>query len=190
MHLSESAASFLNDVANWVVIICSVIVILAGVVVYWTGKVKEGYSANAIQDAKADAVEADKKAAIAREKAEHLERGLASRNITEKQIQIIKENIMAGAQVSIFEITDKEAELYGDEIEKALSAAGAIASVGKGNVVIPPPVGILVRFNHEDPKSKSVFLALEKAGINPIDDGNPTDDFIVRVKVGIKDLQF
>lgn len=189
MHLSESAANFWNDFANWALIAGSIIVLLATAVLYWTGKVKESYADQALKDAKVDAAEANKKASLANDKAEHLGHGLASRTITQEQILILKENIIAGAQVSIVEIADEEAESYGDDIATALRTAGAIVTVGKNNVFIPPPIGIRVRFNHEDPKSKSVFSAFNKAGINPIDEGN-TDNSVVYIKAGIKSNQF
>lgn len=204
MWPSREIASFVYHLANIGLIIGLVIGLISTGILIWMGNVKEEYLKRDVGEADIKAAQANKDAAAASERAAVLEKqakeeqekrlrieqGLSSRHIPNAKKPMMHENLLRGVSVSIMELADEEAEPYGDEIATLLRSLGAMVQVGKGNVVIPPPVGVRVRFDHDDPRTAAVFSALKEAGIDPIDDGPSPNNSVVYIRVGVKPRQF
>ena len=77
-----------------------------------------------------------------------------------------------------------EPERFANEIATAFQDAGAEVNVRGGNMILNGQVGILVMFDHSDATSKSVFVGLKAANLNPNHLKDLPGESVVYIKVG------
>jgi hypothetical protein len=81
-------------------------------------------------------------------------------------------------------LADVEAETYAKEIARAIVASGIQVSFGGGNVIIPPPIGVIIRGDRNGELAK-VFSAVGiVVGTNPAPAPTPL------ITVGVKPPHF
>ncbi len=89
------------------------------------------------------------------------------------QRDIIKHYVLREAKASILSPHQGEAKDFARALEQALRAAGAWVSVDQQNSVEPDQRGLTVIYDHSVPADSSIFLALQRAGLNPKDEDVP-----------------
>jgi hypothetical protein len=118
-----------------------------------------------------------------------VEKGIAQsgpRQITKAQKESIRRIVSPCVQISIMPLMPGEPEEFANALGAAFSDAGAQAAVGSGNMIMDGTEGLRVRYDHSDPKCKSVFSALDVAGLNPVDNGDAAGNRIVLIRVAPK----
>lgn len=88
--------------------------------------------------------------------------------LSDQQRSIIKHYVLREAKASIISAAGAPARLARD-IESALKDAGAWVSVDRTNSVENGQTGLTVIYDHSVPADASIFLALQRAGLNPAD---------------------
>jgi hypothetical protein len=107
----------------------------------------------------------------------------SGRHIGPDEARIIRSAVLPGATVSIIPFMPGESESFANALAGALSAVpGAQIAVGRGNTIMNGQTGLIVQYDHSNPISASVFEALRRAGLNPID-GPDTPGPVVFIKV-------
>jgi hypothetical protein len=98
--------------------------------------------------------------------------------------RVIRSTTLPGAIISIIPFMPGEPQNFANQLGEAFSSiAGVQVAVGHDNFIMNGTRGLYVQYDHNNPVSVSVFNALAKAGLNPID-GTPTPGTsIVFVKV-------
>jgi len=104
------------------------------------------------------------------------------RQLDAHQRVIIKQYVLREAKASILSSRDGEPKAFAHALELALRAAGAWVAVDGSNSVGPAQDGLTVIYDHSVPADSSIFLALQRAGLNPKDEdvpGAPVSTIIV-----------
>ena len=103
--------------------------------------------------------------------------------LSDEAMQIIQKTTRPGAIVSIIPFM-QSLESFADQLGAAFAGVpGVQVAVGHGNMIMNGQTGLIVQFDHENPASRSVFEALQKAGLDPVA-GPPTPGTpIVFIKV-------
>ncbi len=104
------------------------------------------------------------------------------RQLDAHQRVIIKEYVLREAKASILSPRDGEPKAFAHALELALRAAGAWVAVDGSNTIGPAQVDLTVIYDHSVPADSSIFLALQRAGLNPKDEdvpGAPVSTIIV-----------
>jgi hypothetical protein len=109
----------------------------------------------------------------------------AVRSLSDEQRDIIKHRILRLASVSIVPLARGEPTRFAIELAAALKDAGADVSIVTGNWIHNDQPGLIVFYDHSVPPNASVFLALQRAGLNPTDRNIPGAP-IVEIEVGPK----
>lgn len=109
----------------------------------------------------------------------------AARSLSDQQRDIIKHRVLRLATVSIVPLASGEPAQFANEIAAALRDAGADVSIVTGNWIHNDQPGLIVFYDHSVPPNASVFLALQRAGLNPTDQNIPGAP-IVEIEVGPK----
>jgi hypothetical protein len=93
----------------------------------------------------------------------------ATRSLTDQQRDIIKQRVLREAKVSIVSLGRGEPEQFADQLVVALKNAGAWVAVGTSDPGQTIEPGLVVYYDHTVPADASIFLALERAGLKPVD---------------------
>lgn len=104
------------------------------------------------------------------------------RELDAHQRDIIKQYVLREAKASILSSRDGEPKAFAHTLELALRAAGAWVAVDASNSVGRAQYGVTVIYDHSVPANSSIFLALQRAGLNPKDEdvpGAPVSTIIV-----------
>jgi hypothetical protein len=109
----------------------------------------------------------------------------AARSLSDQQRDIIKHRVLRLATVSIVPLARGEPAQFANELAAALRDAGADVSIATGNWIHSAQPGLIVMYDHTVPPNASVFLALQRAGLNPIDQNIPGAP-VVEIEVGPK----
>jgi hypothetical protein len=103
--------------------------------------------------------------------------------LTDDARRIIRETTMPSAIVSIIPFMPN-LEQFASDLGAAFAAVPRVqVAVGHGNTIINGQTGLIVQYDHNNPVSASVFNALVKAGLNPIEGAPATGSPIVFIKV-------
>jgi hypothetical protein len=95
------------------------------------------------------------------------------RELDAHQRDIIKQYVLREAKASILSPGDGEPKAFARALEQALRAAGAWVAMDQHNSVEPDQRGLIVIYDHSVPADSSIFLALQRAGLNPKDEDVP-----------------
>jgi hypothetical protein len=95
------------------------------------------------------------------------------RQLDAHQRDIIKQYVLREAKASILSSRDGEPKAFAHALELALRAAGAWVAVDASNTIGPAQFGVTVIYDHSVPADSSIFLALQRAGLNPKDEDVP-----------------
>ncbi len=95
------------------------------------------------------------------------------RQLDMHQRLIIKEYVLREAKASILSPRDGEPKVFAHALELALRAAGAWVAVDASNTIGPAAHNLTVIYDHSVPADSSIFLALQRAGLNPKDEDVP-----------------
>jgi len=95
-----------------------------------------------------------------------------ARTLSSQQRDIIQHGVLREANVSIVAMAG-EPQRFATELAAALRAAGAAVSFGRDVTVAASRTGLVVYYDHTVPADASVFLALDRAGLNPEDHDIP-----------------
>jgi hypothetical protein len=95
------------------------------------------------------------------------------RQLDAHQRDIIKQYVLREAKASILSPRDGEPKAFARALETALRAAGAWVAVDQHNSIAPNQTGLTVIYDHSVPADSSVYLALQRAGLNPKDEDIP-----------------
>jgi hypothetical protein len=104
------------------------------------------------------------------------------RQLDAHQRVIIKQYVLREAKALILSSRDGEPKAFAHALELALRAAGAWVAVDGSNSVGRAQDGLTVIYDHSVPADSSIFLALQRAGLNPKDEdvpGAPVSTIIV-----------
>jgi hypothetical protein len=93
----------------------------------------------------------------------------AARILSDQQRDIIKRRVLREAKVSIVPLGRGEPQQFADQLVSALKDAGAWVAVGTSDPGEPVAPGLVVIYDHSVPADASIFLALDRAGLKPID---------------------
>jgi hypothetical protein len=93
----------------------------------------------------------------------------ATRSLSDQQRDIIKHRVLREAKVSVVAFRRGEPEQFADELIAALKNAGAWVAVGTSDPDQSFEPGLVVYYDHGVPADASIFLALDRAGLKPID---------------------
>ncbi len=93
----------------------------------------------------------------------------ATRSLNDRQRDIIKQRVLREAKVSVVALRRNEPEQFADELIAALKNAGAWVVVGASDPGQSFEPGLVVYYDHGVPADASIFLALDRAGLKPID---------------------
>ncbi len=93
----------------------------------------------------------------------------AMRSLTDQQRDIIKHRVLREAKVSIVSIGRGEPAHFADQLVGALKNAGAWVAIGTSDPGQADEPGLVVIYDHSVPADASIFLALERAGLKPVD---------------------
>jgi TIR domain len=105
------------------------------------------------------------------------------RRIGPEAARIIRSVVQPGAKVRIIPFMPGGLEKFADALAAALATVpGAEVGVGRGNMIMNGQEGLIVQYDHSNSVSASVFEALRKAGLNPVD-GPPAPGPVVFIKV-------
>jgi hypothetical protein len=110
----------------------------------------------------------------------------SARSLSDQQRDIIKHRVLRLATVSIVPLARGEPAQFANELAAALRDAGADVSIVTGNWIHSDQMGLIVMYDHTVPPNASVFLALQRAGLNPTDQDIPGAP-VVTIEVGPKD---
>jgi hypothetical protein len=110
----------------------------------------------------------------------------AARSLSDQQRDIIKHRVLRLASVSIVPLAHGEPVRFANELAAALRDAGADVSIVTGNWIHSDQSGLIVMYDHTVPPNASVFLALQRAGLDPTDQDIPGAP-VVEIEVGPKD---
>ncbi|MGH6817615.1 MAG: hypothetical protein ACREC1_02450 [Methylovirgula sp.] len=92
-----------------------------------------------------------------------------ARSLSDWQREVIKRRVLREAKVSIVPLGRGEPEQFADQLVVALKNAGAWVAVGTSDPGQTVEPGLVVYYDHTVPADASIFLALERAGLKPID---------------------
>jgi hypothetical protein len=95
------------------------------------------------------------------------------RQLDPHQRDIIKRYVLREAKASIVSPHEGEAKDFAVVLARALRAAGAWVAIDQNNPVPPDQHGVTVIYDHSVPADSSIFLALQRAGLNPKDEDVP-----------------
>jgi hypothetical protein len=93
----------------------------------------------------------------------------SARILSEAQRDIIKHRVLREAKVSIVPLGHGEPQQFADQLVTALKDAGAWVAVGTSDPGEPVEPGLVVIYDHSVPADASIFLALDRAGLKPVD---------------------
>jgi hypothetical protein len=93
----------------------------------------------------------------------------AARTLSDQQRDIIRHRVLREAKVSVVALRSGEPEQFADQLVAALKNAGAWVAVGASDPGQTFQPGLVVYYDHTVPADASIFLALDRAGLNPID---------------------
>lgn len=93
----------------------------------------------------------------------------AARSLNDQQRDIIKQRVLREAKVSVVALRHDEPEQFADQLIAALKNAGAWVAVGTSDPGQSFEPGLVVYYDHTVPADASIFLALDRAGLKPID---------------------
>lgn len=103
--------------------------------------------------------------------------------LTEDAKRAIRETTKSGAIISIIPFMPNLERFASDLGAVFATVPGVQVAVGHGNLIMNGQTGLIVQFDHKNPTSASVFAALSKAGLNPIDGPATPGTPIVFIKV-------
>jgi hypothetical protein len=109
----------------------------------------------------------------------------APRSLSDTQRYIIKHRVLRLATVSIVPLARGEPTQFANVLAAALRDAGADVSIVTGSWIHSDQSGLIVFYDHTIPPNASVFLALQRAGLNPTDQDIPGAP-VVEIEVGPK----
>jgi len=95
------------------------------------------------------------------------------RSLDARQRKIIKQFVLREAKASIQSPHDGEPKAFAHVLELALRDAGAWVSVDQNVSIDPAATGLTVIYDHSVPADSSIFLALQRAGLNPKEEDVP-----------------
>lgn len=93
----------------------------------------------------------------------------ATRSLSDLQRDIIKHRVLREAKVSVVALRGGEPEQFAGQLIAALKNAGAWVTVGTSDPDQSFEPGLIVYYDHGVPADASIFLALDRAGLKPID---------------------
>jgi hypothetical protein len=96
-----------------------------------------------------------------------------ARTLSAQQRDIIKHRVLREAKVSVVVLQSSEPEQFADQLVTALKNAGAWVAVGASAPGQSFQPGLVVYYDHGVPADASIFLALDRAGLKPIDQNIP-----------------
>ncbi len=96
-----------------------------------------------------------------------------ARGLDIHQRDIIKRFVLREAKASIVSPHQGEPHNFAGALASALRAAGAWVADDQRNSVEPGTTGLTVAYDHGVPADSSIFLALQRAGLNPRDENIP-----------------
>ncbi len=99
--------------------------------------------------------------------------GSAARSLDAHQRDVIKRFVLREAKASIVSPRDGEPHDFAAALASALRAAGAWVADDQRNSVEPGTTGLTVAYDHAVPADSSIFLALQRAGLNPRNEDIP-----------------
>lgn len=91
------------------------------------------------------------------------------RNLDAHQRDTIRHYVLREAKASILSPHDGEPKQFARVLAEALRASGTWVAVDQNNSVAPGETGVTVIYDHDVPADSSIFLALQRAGLNPKD---------------------
>ncbi len=91
------------------------------------------------------------------------------RSLSDAQRDVILHRVLREAKVSVVAFRSGEAERFADQLVVALKDAGAWVAVGRGDPGETAEPGLVVIYDHDVPADASIFLALDRAGLKPVD---------------------
>jgi hypothetical protein len=91
------------------------------------------------------------------------------RSLSDEQRDIIRHRVLREAKVSIVPLGHGEPERFADQLVSALKDAGAWVAIGASEPDEPVEPGLIVIYDHSVPADASIFLALDRAGLKPVD---------------------
>ncbi len=97
----------------------------------------------------------------------------AARSLDTHQRDVIKRFVLREAKASIVSPRQGEPHDFAAALASALRAAGAWVANDQRNSVEPGTTGLTVAYDHGVPADSSIFLALQRAGLNPKDENIP-----------------
>ena len=97
----------------------------------------------------------------------------AARSLDAHQRDVIKRFVLREAKASIVSPHQGEPHDFAAALASALRAAGAWVADDQRNSVEPGTTGLTVAYDHGVPADSSIFLALQRAGLNPKDEDIP-----------------
>ncbi len=92
-----------------------------------------------------------------------------SRGLDPHQRDTIKQYVLREAKASILSAHDGEPKQFAGVLAAALRAAGAWVAIDQNNSIEPGETGLTVIYDHDVPADSSIFLAFQRAGLNPKD---------------------
>jgi len=95
------------------------------------------------------------------------------RTLNDQQRNIIKHVVLREAKASIISLHAGLSEEFAHELQSALKDAGAWVDLDRFDSVENGQTGITVIYDHSVPADASIFLALQRAGLNPADQDIP-----------------
>ena len=95
------------------------------------------------------------------------------RTLSERQQTIIKQRVLRQAKAEFVVLHLAEPEHFADELILALKKAGAWVDVGTSEPDQSFEPGLVVYYDHSVPADASIFLALDRAGLKPVDRNIP-----------------
>jgi hypothetical protein len=108
---------------------------------------------------------------------------VVGRHIGPEEVQIIRSVAQPGARVSIIPFMPGEPVRFANALAGALAAVpGAKVEIGLGNMIMNGQEGLIVQYDHSNAVSASVFEALRRAGLSPVD-GPAAPGPVVFIKV-------
>jgi hypothetical protein len=95
------------------------------------------------------------------------------RGLDAHQRKIIKQFVLREAKASILAPRAGEPQAFARVLTLALREAGAWVSVDQHDSIEPGETGLMVIYDHAVPADSSIFLALQRAGLNPKEEDVP-----------------
>lgn len=112
---------------------------------------------------------------------------IGRRHLTAQQKAILRDNVRPGTKVALMPLIRGEPNAFAHELADALTLAGARVDPLPGettNMIMNGQTGILLQYDHADPGSAQIFVALQRAGLNPVDISDLPNEKIALIKVG------